>query len=93
MRRSLLIAATGVLGALALAPSAHALTKMPVWQCRGSAVYASIAGQNRLEPIAANGNINTADGSSPDRAQCAPARPALATQPLNWASRRASWGP
>ena len=40
------------------------------WQCRGSAAIASVAGQNRVEPIVANGNINTANGVSPDRAQC-----------------------
>ena len=32
--------------------------------------FTSVAGQNRVEPIAANGNINTANGASPDRAQC-----------------------
>jgi Ca2+-binding RTX toxin-like protein len=30
-----------------------------------------VSGQNRVEPIVANGNINTANGVSPDHAQCA----------------------
>jgi Ca2+-binding RTX toxin-like protein len=70
MRRTLLTAAVAILGSLALVPTAQALTRTPVWQCRGSAAYASVAGQNRVEPIVANGNINTAGGASPDRAQC-----------------------
>ena len=42
-----------------------------MWECRGSAIFASVSGNNRVEPIVANGNINTANGVSPDRAQCA----------------------
>ncbi len=56
--------------ALAMVASAQAFTTLPVWQCRASAAYTSVAGQNRVEPIVANGNINTANGASPDRAQC-----------------------
>ena len=55
---------------LVVAPAAQAFTTKPVWQCRGSATFASVAGNNRVEPIVANGNINTANGASPDRAQC-----------------------
>jgi hypothetical protein len=55
---------------LVVAPAASAFTTLPVWQCRGSAAFTSVAGQNRVEPIVANGNINTANGVSPDRAQC-----------------------
>ena len=51
-------------------PAASAATSAPVWQCRGSAAWVSVAGQNRVEPIVANGNINTAGGVSPDSAQC-----------------------
>jgi Ca2+-binding RTX toxin-like protein len=56
---------------LAAVPAASAATSAPVWQCRGSAVWASVAGQKRVEPIVANGNINTANGANPDNAQCA----------------------
>ena len=68
-RRLLVVLATGV-GMLVAAPAASAFTTEPVWQCRGSAAIVSVAGQNRVEPIVANGNINTANGASPDRAQC-----------------------
>ena len=68
-RRLLVVLATGV-GMLIAAPAASALTSGPVWQCRGSALYASVADNNRVEPIVANGNINTANGANPDNAQC-----------------------
>lgn len=51
--------------------SADAFTSSPLWKCRASAVYASIAGNNRVEPLVANGNPSTANNTSPDRAQCA----------------------
>jgi len=70
MTRKLSVALGAIVGTLALVPSAQALTATPVWQCRGSATYSSVAGQNRVEPIVANGNINTANGGNPDRAQC-----------------------
>ncbi len=71
MRRSVLVVLATAAGVLAIAPAAaQAFTTLPVWQCRGSATYASVAGQNRVEPIVANGNINTANGASADRAQC-----------------------
>ena len=41
-----------------------------MWECRGSALFASVSGNNRVEPIVANGNINTANGVSPDAPQC-----------------------
>jgi hypothetical protein len=66
-RKPLVVLAT-VVGTLAVVPTAQAAT--PVWQCRASAVYAAISGQNRVEPIVANGNINTANGVSPDLTQC-----------------------
>jgi len=59
------------LATLAGAGSAQALTASPLWGCRASAVYASLAGNNRVEPVVANGNPNTSKGASPDRAQCA----------------------
>ena len=49
---------------------ATAFTGPPLWGCRSSAVFASVAGNNRVEPIVANGNPNTGGGVSPDRAQC-----------------------
>ena len=70
MTRRLLVVLTTAAGMLIAAPAASAYTTLPVWQCRGSATFASVAGNNRVEPIVANGNINTANGASPDRAQC-----------------------
>jgi Ca2+-binding RTX toxin-like protein len=69
-RKALVVLAT-IVGGLCIAPSADALTSMPVWKCRASPLYASVNGQNRVEPIVANGNINTANGGDPDHAQCA----------------------
>jgi hypothetical protein len=59
------------------APAAGDPTAPQVWQCRGSAVWASVTGFNRVEPMVANGNPNTANGASPDRAQCATAETGL----------------
>ena len=71
MYRRILVVLIGAAVALVVAPgAAQAFTTIPVWQCRGSAAFASVAGNNRVEPIVANGNINTANGASPDRAQC-----------------------
>lgn len=56
---------------MAIPSSASAFTSQPVWNCRASALYASVAGANRVEPIVANGNPSTAGNKSPDRAQCA----------------------
>ena len=69
-RKALVVLAT-IVGALCIVPSADALTSMPVWKCRASPLYTSVNGQNRVEPIVANGNINTANGGDPDHAQCA----------------------
>jgi hypothetical protein len=71
MTRKLLVALAAATGAMLLSvPSASAFTTLPVWQCRGSATYTSVSGQNRVEPLVANGNINTVGGASEDRAQC-----------------------
>ena len=70
MTRKLLVAFVAIAGGLTITSSAQALTASPVWQCRGSALYASVSGQNRVEPIVANGNINTVAGGNPDRPQC-----------------------
>lgn len=51
------------------APAAADITG-PQWNCRASALYASVAGNNRVEPVVANGNQNTANGVSPDLALC-----------------------
>jgi len=67
----LLLAAGLFLGLLLAPASADAFTASPLWKCRASAVYASLAGNNRVEPIVANGNPSTANNTSPDRAQCA----------------------
>jgi Ca2+-binding RTX toxin-like protein len=71
MTRKLLVALAATLGTLCVVQSAQAFTNAPLWQCRASPTYASVSGQNRVEPIVANGNINTANGVSPDHAQCA----------------------
>jgi Ca2+-binding RTX toxin-like protein len=67
--RVVVVLAVGA-GVLVAAPAALALTAPPVWKCRASPLYSSIAGNNRVEPIVANGNINTANGADPDREQC-----------------------
>ncbi|MEA2150019.1 MAG: hypothetical protein QOD69_1849 [Solirubrobacteraceae bacterium] len=72
MSRKLLVALSAAIGTLVLVPAADAYTTLPVWQCRASPSYASVNAGNRVEPFAANGNINTANGVSPDHAQCAP---------------------
>jgi hypothetical protein len=69
IRRIFVVLAVGT-GLLVAAPAAQALTAPPVWKCRASPLYSSVAGNNRVEPIVANGNINTANGVDPDRAQC-----------------------
>ena len=71
MTRKLLVVLAATVGGLSVAPSAQALTSAPVWKCRASPLWASVNGQNRVEPIVANGNINTANGGDPDHKQCA----------------------
>jgi len=56
---------------LVAAPTSSAYTASPLWKCRASALYLSLNGMNRVEPIVANGNPSTANNKSPDRAQCA----------------------
>src|SRR3954453_17220537 len=73
MSRKLLVGLSAAIGALVLVPSADAFTTLPVWQCRASPSYTAVSDGNRVEPFAANGNINTANGANPDHAQCAPA--------------------
>ncbi len=70
MTRKLLVILATAAGAMLVAPSADAFTTKPVWKCRASPLYTSVSGQNRVEPIVANGNINTAQGADPDQAQC-----------------------
>lgn len=65
------IAAAILLLLLAVPAASQAFTSNPVWQCRASALYSSVNGQNRVEPLVANGNPSTANNTSPDRAQCA----------------------
>ena len=81
MTRKLLVALAAMTGALCVVPSAQALTTSPVWKCRASPTYASVSGQNRVEPIVANGNINTANGGNPDHAQCANAETGAGNTP------------
>lgn len=74
MSRGIRAALTGAaLAATALtstAPIAAADITGPQWNCRASALFASVAGNNRVEPVVANGNQNTANGVSPDLALC-----------------------
>jgi hypothetical protein len=70
MSRKLLVALATLAGAVTIVPTAHAVSRLPVWQCRASATYASVSGHNRVEPIVANGNINTANGVNPDLTDC-----------------------
>jgi hypothetical protein len=56
---------------LAVPSGASAFTSAPVWNCRASALWTSIGGNNRVEPIVANGNPSTSGNKSADRAQCA----------------------
>jgi hemolysin type calcium-binding protein len=55
---------------LTAATAAQADTQRPVWKCRASAGYTVLNGGDRLEPVVANGNVNTARGQDPDRALC-----------------------
>ena len=83
MTRRLLVGLATAAGVLVAAPAASAYTTLPVWKCRASPLYTSVAGNNRVEPVVANGNINTANGADPDHAQCADAETGagnLATQ-------------
>jgi Ca2+-binding RTX toxin-like protein len=73
MSRKLLGVLSAAAGTLILAPSAGAFTTPPVWKCRASPLYASVNNGNRVEPIVANGKINTAGGASSENAQCASA--------------------
>ncbi len=74
MTRRVLVVLVATVGTLVVAPSAaQAFTTLPVWKCRASPTYASVNGLNRVEPVTANGNINTANGNDPDHQQCAPA--------------------
>ena len=70
-RRALALAAAVITGGLMLAGQAQALTEKPVWKCRASAVYTTVNGGDRAEPIVANGNVNTGRGEDPDHALCA----------------------
>jgi hypothetical protein len=81
MTRRLLVVLATMAGMLVVAPAAQSFTTVPVWQCRASAAFASVAGNNRVEPIVANGNINTANGASPDRAQCVDSETGLGNTP------------
>jgi len=70
--RKMLGLLTVAVSALLLVPAASsAYTASPLWKCRASALWTSLNGANRVEPIVANGNPSTANNKSPDRAQCA----------------------
>jgi hypothetical protein len=81
-------AATGLLCALgaclAVAVPASAAAPDQLWNCRASASYTATPGQDRNEPVVANGSSRTSV-ESPDRARCADdeARPVSAGQGLD----------
>lgn len=68
--RTLVVGLATVAGFALQSAPAGAYTGLPLWQCRGSALSVSVNGGNHVEPVLANGNPNTANGASPDRAQC-----------------------
>jgi len=68
--RALAAVLCAAIASLAAAGSATAITNVPLWQCRASAIWMSLADMNRTEPVLANGNPNTASNVSPDHAQC-----------------------
>jgi hypothetical protein len=71
MARTGLIGAATIIGGLVVGSgSASAFSSEPLWTCRGSALSASVSGQNRVEPVVANGNPDTGGGASPNYAQC-----------------------
>jgi hypothetical protein len=69
-----------------LAAAAPAIAAAPdqLWSCRASAGYTATPGQDRNEPVVANGSSRTSV-ESPDRARCADdeARPVAAGQGLD----------
>jgi hypothetical protein len=68
--RTIALAVLLVAAGLTLVGPAQAFTAKPAWKCRASVGYVVLNGSDRLEPIAANANVNTAGGESPDRALC-----------------------
>ncbi len=60
------LAASSLLVLVAAAPAAAD----PSWGCRASVGYVALAGEDRVEPLVANGNVNTSQ-VSPDRERCA----------------------
>jgi hypothetical protein len=68
--RTIALAVLLVAAGLTLAGPAQAFTAKPTWKCRASVGYVVLNGGDRAEPVAANGNVNTGRGESPDRALC-----------------------
>lgn len=71
MRKVVGLVTAAVILLLVIPSSSSAFTSTPLWKCRASALWLSLNGANRVEPIVANGNPSTANNKSPDRAQCA----------------------
>ncbi len=69
--RAVALAVVFIAASLTVASSAEADTNKPVWKCRASAGYVILNGGDRAEPVVANGNVDTANGTDPDRALCA----------------------
>ena len=94
MTRRLLVVLATAAGMLVVAPSASGVhDARPSGSAARAPLYASVAGSNRVEPIVANGNINTANGASPTARSASTARPAPATRPRSSASRTTSSAP
>ncbi|MEV4418815.1 calcium-binding protein [Patulibacter sp. NPDC049589] len=68
-RSALAVGLTSIGAALALAPGAQA-AEAPSFQCRASALTASVAGQPYIEPLVANGIKGSVPGATFDKPAC-----------------------
>jgi len=70
-RRALLGLAVAAVALSAAPAAAQSAVPSAFFNCRASALYASVTGADRIEPTVANGNPRTGDGRNPDFALCA----------------------
>lgn len=68
-------------------PVSGAAAADSTWTCRASGGYQAQAGEDRVEPVVANGNTNTST-QSPDRAQCADDEARVANRSASGVSQR-----
>ncbi|MDB5295345.1 MAG: calcium-binding protein [Phycisphaerales bacterium] len=69
LRTALAVGCTAIGSVLALAPGAQA-AEAPSFQCRASALTASVAGQPYVEPLVANGIKGSVPGATFDKPLC-----------------------